>query len=168
MSSSSTASDSSTDKESHNDRFEIISENEKFKWKLPKCIANCSNKYFEEYIPEDSLKEAILFPSPVPDNLDNVKKLDDLLRDILKEKRKRNEQNIENVLEKLQRKTVDVMGPLSKLWNILEGAKGEQEEEELVKLEVKEMLKKGVIREVQPSKVEIVSNLSLGKKKDRG
>ena len=66
------------------------------------------------------------------------------------------------------KKTVDVMGPLSKLWNILEGAKGEQEEEELVKLEVKEMLKKGVIREVQPSKVEIVSNLSLGKKKDRG
>ena len=60
------------------------------------------------------------------------------------------------------------MGPLSKLWNILEGAKGEQEEEELVKLEVKEMLKKGVIREVQPSKAEIVSNLSLGKKKDRG
>ena len=43
-----------------------------------------------------------------------------------------------------------------------------QEEEELVKLEVKEMLKKGVIREVQPSKGEIVSNLSLGKKKDRG
>ena len=125
MSSSSTASDSSTDKESHNDRFEIISENEKFKWKLPKCIANCSNKYFEEYIPEDSLKEAILFPSPVPDNLDNVKKLDDFLRDILEEKRKINEKNIESVLEKLQRKTVDVMGPLSKLWNILEGAKGE-------------------------------------------
>ena len=52
---------------------------------------------------------------PKADNLDNVKKLDDFLREILKEKRKRNEQNIENVLEKLQRKTVDVVGPLSKL-----------------------------------------------------
>ena len=41
----------------------------------------------------------------------------------MKEKRKANKQNIENVLEKLQRKTVDVMGPLSKLWSILEGAK---------------------------------------------
>ena len=119
-SSSSTASDSSTDEESHNDRFKIITENEKFKWKLPKSMANYANKYFEEYVPEDSLKEAILCQNPVPDNLDNVKKLDDFLRDILKEKR----ENIENVLEKLQRKTIDVMGPLSKLWNILEGAKG--------------------------------------------
>ena len=33
-----------------------------------------------------SLKEAILCQNPVPDNLDNVKKLDDFLRDILKEK----------------------------------------------------------------------------------
>ena len=91
-------------------------------------MANYANKYFEEYLPEDSLKEVILCQNPVPDNLDNVKKLDDFLRDILKEKRKTNKQNIENVLEKLQRKTVDVMGPLSKLWNILEGAKGAEED----------------------------------------
>ena len=45
---------------------------------------------FKEYIPEDSLKEATLCQNPVPDNLDNVKKLDDFLRDILKEKRKAN------------------------------------------------------------------------------
>ena len=41
---------------------------------------------------------------PKADNLDNVKKLDDFLREILKEKRKTNEQNIENVLENLQKK----------------------------------------------------------------
>ena len=86
-------------------------------------MANCASKYLEKYVPEDSLKEAILCQNPVPDNLDNVKKLDNFLRGIFKEKRKTNEQNIENVLEKLQRKTVDVMGPLSELWNILEGAK---------------------------------------------
>ena len=93
-SSSSTARDSSTKEESHNDRFKIITENEKFKWKLPKSRANYANKYFEEYVPEDSLKEVILCQNPVPDNLDNVKKLDDFLKDILKEKRKTNEQNI--------------------------------------------------------------------------
>ena len=64
-------------------------------------MVNYANKYFEEYFPEDSLKEVILCQNPVPGNLDNVKKLDDFLRDILKEKRKTNEQNIENVLEKL-------------------------------------------------------------------
>ena len=87
-SSSSTASDSSTDEESHNDRFKIIIENEKFKWKLPKSMANYANKYFEEYVPEDSLKEAVLCRNPVPDNLDND---NDFLRDILKEKRKTNQ-----------------------------------------------------------------------------
>ena len=59
-SSSSTASNSSTDEESHNDRFKIITENEKFKWKLPKSMANYPQKYFKECIPEDSLKEVIL------------------------------------------------------------------------------------------------------------
>ena len=115
-----------------------MTENEKFKWKLPKSIANYANKYFEEYVPEDSLKEAILCKNLVPDNLDNVKTLDDFLRDILKEKRKTNEQNIENVLEKLQRKTADVMGPLSKLWNILEGAKGA--EEDAVQISINDLL----------------------------
>ena len=52
-------------------------ENEKFKWKLPKSKANQVNKYFEGYVPEDSLKEAVLCPNPVPNNLDNVKKLND-------------------------------------------------------------------------------------------
>ena len=137
-SSSSTASDSSTNEESHNDMFKIITENEKFKWKVPKSMANYANKYFEDYVPEDSLKEAILCQNPVPDNLDNVKKLDDFLRDILKEKRKTNEQNIENVLEKLQQKTVDMMDPLSRLWNILETAKGA--EEDAVQISINDLL----------------------------
>ena len=56
-------------------------------------------------------------PNSVPDDLDNVKNLDNFLRDILKDKRKANEQNIENVLEKILRKTVDVMSSPSKLSN---------------------------------------------------
>ena len=43
-----------------------------------------------------------------------------------------------------------------------------REGEELVKLEVKEMLRKGAIRKVQPLKGEFVSNLFLVKKKDGG
>ena len=104
-------------------------------------MVNYANKYFEDHIPEDSqklLKEAILCQNPVPDNLGNVKKLDDFLRDILKEKRKTNEQNIENVLEKIQQETVDVMVPLSKLRNILEGAKGT--EEDAVQISINDLL----------------------------
>ena len=103
-------------------------------------MANYANKYFEEYVPEYSLKEkeGILCQNPVPDNLDNVKKLDNVLRGISKEKRKTSEQSVRNVLEKLQRKTVDVMGPLSKLWNILEGAKGA--EEDAVQISISDLL----------------------------
>ena len=90
------------------------------------------------YVPEDSSKEAILCQNLVPDNLDNVKKFDDFLRDISKEKRKTNEKNIENVLEKLQRKNFDAMGPLPKLWNILQGAKGA--EEDAVQISINDLL----------------------------
>ena len=55
----------------------------------PKSTANYANKYFEEYISENSLKEAIC-KNRVPDNLDNVKNLDDVLRDTLREKCKTN------------------------------------------------------------------------------
>ena len=53
-------------------------------------MANYANKYSEEYVPEDNFKEAILCQNPIPDDLDNVKKLGDFSRDILKEKCKTN------------------------------------------------------------------------------
>ena len=56
-------------------------------------MASYVNKYFEEFIPERHLKEAILTQSPVPENLDTVKKLNDFLKDLLKEKKKSYEQN---------------------------------------------------------------------------
>ena len=59
----------------------------------------------------------------------------------MKENHKINEQNIENALEKLQRKTVDMMGLLSKLWNILEGAKGP--EEDAVQISINDLLHYG-------------------------
>ena len=101
-------------------------------------MASYANKYFEEFIPEGDLKEAILTQSPVLENKDTVKKLDDFLKDILKEKKKTSEQNLENIFEKLQNKTRDVMGPLAKLWKIVEDA--DQAEDESVQISVNELL----------------------------
>ena len=70
-------------------RFKIVTEDEKFKWKFPKGMASYANKYFEEFIPGGDLKEAILTQSPVPKNMDTVKKLDDFLKDLLKEKKEK-------------------------------------------------------------------------------
>ena len=66
-----TSRDSSSSDENYSDdsqhaRFKIVTEYEKFKRKLPKEMASYANKYFEEFIPEGDLKEAILTQSPVP------------------------------------------------------------------------------------------------------
>ena len=62
----------------------------------------------------------------------HFKKIGDFLKNLLKEKKKTNEQNLENIFEKLQNKTRDVMGPLAKLWKILADAK--QAEDEAVQI----------------------------------
>ena len=36
-------------------RFKIVTEDEKFKWKLPKGMASYANKVFEKFIPEGDL-----------------------------------------------------------------------------------------------------------------
>ena len=70
----SSSTDGNDSDDSQHTRFKIVTEDEKFKWKLPKGMASYANKYFEEFIPEGDLKEAILTQIPVPENVDTVKK----------------------------------------------------------------------------------------------
>ena len=51
---------------------------------------------------EADLKQQILIENPVPDNLDEVKKLDDFVYDILKDKRKQKDLGMIATLEKIQ------------------------------------------------------------------
>ena len=69
-------------------RFQVISEEEKFRYNFPTDMAEYANTHFETYVKEADLEQQILTENPVPDNLDQVKKLDDFVRDILKDKRK--------------------------------------------------------------------------------
>ena len=69
-----------------------------------------ANTHFETYVKEANLKQQILMENPVPDNLDQVKKLDDFVRGILKDKRKHFDMGV--TFEKIQ----------SKLWMLVEKA----------------------------------------------
>ena len=69
-------------------RFQVISEKDKFRYNLPTDMVDYANIHFETYVKEADLKQQILTKNPVPDNLDQVKKLDDFVRDILKDKQK--------------------------------------------------------------------------------
>ena len=58
--------------------------------------------------------------NPVPDNLDKVKKLDDFVGDILKDKQKQKDLETDITFEKVQSKNACVIGPLSRLWMLVE------------------------------------------------
>ena len=81
------------------------------------CYANDNS---EKYIPEKYVKDAILIKTPRPENLDPVKKLDDYLQMLLKQKKRPQDIAVDNTLEKVEDKFLDTMGPLSKLWFMVE------------------------------------------------
>ena len=83
-------------------------------------MASYANDNSEKYIPEKYVKEAILIKTPRPENLDPVKKLDDYLQELLKQKKRPQDIAIDNTLEKVQDKVLDIMGPQSKLWVMVE------------------------------------------------
>ena len=83
-------------------------------------MASYANDNSEKYIPEKDVKEAILIKTPRPENLDLVKKLDDYLLEILKQKKRPQDIAIDYTLEKVQNKVLDIMGPLPKLWVMVE------------------------------------------------
>ena len=66
-------------------RLQVISDEDKFRYNLGTDMAEYANTHFETYVKEADLKEQIFMENPVPDNLNQVKKLDDFVRDILKD-----------------------------------------------------------------------------------
>ena len=122
-SSSSSFDDSDSDMELPLKRFKMKFEEEKMKYKLPRPVATYINEHFEMYIPDKELKTGTLVNNPVPDNLDPVKKLGDFAMIILKDSkhtRTANELiNADNVLKKIQGKIRDIMGPLSRMLNVV-------------------------------------------------
>jgi len=110
-------------------RFRITPEEELFKWSLPEGMAGYVQENFMSFIPDKDVKDAVLYPNPRPDNLVTPKKIDDFLTDLLKEKRKASELALDATLEKAQSKTLDVMGPLSRLWLAVDKVNSHEEGE---------------------------------------
>ena len=83
-------------------------------------MTSYENYNSKKYIPEKDVKEAILIKTPRPEHFDSVKKLDDNLQERLKQKKRSQDSVIDNILEKVQDKLLNIMGPLSKLWVMIE------------------------------------------------
>ena len=84
-------------------------------------MAKYTNDHFNKFIPEKDLQESISVENPVPLNLHPPRKMDEFMRDLIFEKRAGSiEVAADSNLVKLQQKLLDVMGPLSKVWTIVE------------------------------------------------
>ena len=122
-SSSHSSSSESEEEDQETTRFHIVSNEDQFKWDLPSELASYANTQFDKYIPEKSIHDAICEVHPVPNNLNQFKRMDEFSRDLLKEKNKNNSLAIDEILGNIQKRTLSVMGPLSKMWLKLENAK---------------------------------------------
>ena len=67
----------------------------------------------KKYVPDKELKDSILLKNPVPENVHAVRRMDDFLD--LKDKKKL---ELESMLEKIQKKNLEVVGPMTRLWSI--------------------------------------------------
>ena len=81
-------------------------------------MTDYANQHFEDYVLEKELKSLILLKNAVSDNIDPIEKLDKIWNPFWEVNTKQL-----NIFVKLQRKVRDIMGPLSKLWTIIEKAK---------------------------------------------
>ena len=66
-----------------------------------------------------------------------MKTLDDFVKDILKDKKKQRDLDLDSALEKIQGRIRSVMGPLSKIWTAVESARLSQEDS--VEVDLKEI-----------------------------
>ena len=109
-------------------------------------MASFANDNSERYIPEKDFKEAILIKTPRPENFDPVKKLDGYLQEILKQTKRPQDIAIDNILGNAQDKVLDIMGPLPKLWLMVEQVSSGSRSSSIVEIDtVLELLEKTVL-----------------------
>ena len=104
-------------------RFKIVSREEQFQWTLPKGMATYVNDLFEKYIPEKELKESILLKNPVPDNVHAFRRMDDFLELIDRKKFE-----LESLLERIHKRNLEVMGPMTRLRSIFDKVTDNQQQ----------------------------------------
>ena len=104
-------------------RFHIVLNEHQFRWELPSELASYANTQFEKCIPEKILHHAICEVHPAPNKFNKVKKMYKFLKDLLKKKNENNSLAINEILGKIQKRALSMIGPLSNVWLKLKNAK---------------------------------------------
>ena len=102
----------------------------------PKKLLKYADHYLKKFIPDKELKDSILTENPVPKIFMKVPSLDVFKQDTMKEERRNYELTMDLVLEKVQGKTRDVLGPLSRVWAYLQEVTSSDHEDEHESIQV--------------------------------
>lgn len=101
-------------------RFELGGTDTECTWELPQGMLDYVHKYMATHASEKDIKDHILLQNPVPINLKKVPGFDSYIKELLMENNKSVTLKNERVLKSVQEKLAIVMGPLSRLWKIME------------------------------------------------
>ena len=83
-------------------------------------MARHVNKHSRQFIPEKDVQEQILDIHPVPTNINKPPELDPVLETMLKSRYKNECIKEDDNLKRTQVKIRDALGPLSKVWSLME------------------------------------------------
>ena len=101
-------------------RFQTCSSQSQYKWSLSEDMLSYVLKQFHSFIPDAELKDSILKWNHIPSNVPPPAPLDDFLRGILEENHKYLQMQEDKLLQKMQQKVLNALGPLSKIWQKIE------------------------------------------------
>ena len=104
-------------------RFELDACSTSNAWDLPDCLAAYLKKYMHLHIPEKEIREKILHENPIPSNVRQPQVLDNYIRELLVEHKRTLTSTHEKSLKAVQEKILHILGPLSRLWVIMENEK---------------------------------------------
>ena len=89
-------------------------------WNLPISMVEYLNKYMHVHIPDKDIKEKILKENPVPANVKEPQVLDNYIKELLTKNKRTLTSTHEKSLKAVQEKVLYILGPLSRLWMMME------------------------------------------------
>ena len=107
--------------------FKVIKKQDRHAWGMRKDMARHVNKHSRQFIPEKDVQEQILDIHPVPTNINKPPELDPVLETMLKTRYKNECIKKDENLKRTQVKIRDALGPLSKVWSLMEDLKHNNE-----------------------------------------
>ena len=111
-------------------RFEINPTNNDSNWELSQNLVDYVHQHMQEHIPPRDLKEGIMEINPIPTNIRKVPELDNYIKNTLQENTKHTTLKNERVLKNIQDQMVYILGPLSRLWAVVDQGRDMQPEDE--------------------------------------